>query len=41
MLLFKSDHLHLKKFGYEKLSLPFVSLLNSVLGKTHETPQEP
>ena len=41
MLLFKNDHLHLTKFGYEKLSLLFVSQLNSVLGKTHETPQEP
>ena len=39
MLLFKNDHLHLTKFGYEKLSLLFVSQLNSVLGKTHETPQ--
>ena len=41
MLLFKNDHLHLTKFGYEKLSLLFVSQLNSVLGKTHETSQEP
>ena len=41
MLLFKNDHLHLTKFGYEKLSLLFVSQLNSVLEKTHETPQEP
>ena len=40
MLLFKNDHLHLTKFGYEKLSLLFVSQLNSVLGKTHETPQD-
>ena len=38
MLLFKNDHLHLTKFGYEKLSLLFVSQLNSVLGKTHEPP---
>ena len=41
MLLFKNDHLHLTKFGYEKLSSLFVSQLNSVLEKTHETPQEP
>ena len=41
MLLFKNDHLHLTKFGYEKLSLLFVSQLNSVLEKTHESPQEP
>ena len=41
MLLFKNDHLHLTKFGYEKLSLLFVSQLNSVLEKTHGTPQEP
>ena len=40
MLLFKIDYLHLTKFGYEKLSLLFVSQLNSVLEKTHETPQE-
>ena len=40
-LLFKNDHLRLMKFGYEKLSLLLVSQLNSVLGKTHETPQEP
>ena len=33
MLLFKNDLLHLIKFGYEKLSLLFVSQLNSVLGK--------
>ena len=31
MLLFKNDHLHLIKFGYEKLSLLFVSQLNLVL----------
>ena len=41
MLLFKNDHLHLTKFGYEKLSLLFVSQLKSVLEKTHESPQEP
>ena len=41
MLLFKNDHLHLTKFGYEKLSLLFVSQLNPVLGKSHEIPQEP
>ena len=41
MLLFKNDHLHLTKFGYEKLSLLFASQLNSVLEKTLETPQEP
>ena len=41
MLLFKNDHLHLIKFGYEKLSLLFVSQLNSVLEKTHESPEEP
>ena len=41
MLLFKSDHLYLTKFCYEKLSLLFVSQLNSVLEKTHETFQEP
>ena len=41
MLLFKNDHLHLTKFGYEKLSSLFVSQLNLVLEKTHETPQEP
>ena len=41
MLLFKNDHLHLKKFGYEKLSPLFVTQLNSVLGKIHETQQEP
>ena len=41
MLLFKNDHLHLTKFGYEKLSLLFVSQLNSVLEKTHESSQEP
>ena len=40
-LLLKNDDLHLTKFGYGKLSLLFVSQLNSVLGKTHETPQEP
>ena len=40
-LLFKNDHLYLTKFSYEKLSSFFVSQLNSVLGKTHETPQEP
>ena len=40
-LLFKNDHLHLTKLGYEKLSLQFVSQLNLVLGKVHETPQEP
>ena len=39
-LLFKNDHLHLTKFGYEKLSLLFVSQLNSVLEIT-QTPQEP
>ena len=33
MLLFKNDHLHLAKFGYEKLSLLFLSQLNSVLEK--------
>ena len=32
-LLFKNGHLHLTKFGYEKLSLLFVCQLNSVLGK--------
>ena len=37
MLLFKNDHLHLTKLGYEKLSLLFVCQLNSVL----ESPQEP
>ena len=37
----KNDHLHLTKFGYEKLSLLFVNQLNSVLEKTHESPQEP
>ena len=31
---------HLTKFGYVKLSLLFMSQLNSILGKTHETPQE-
>ena len=41
MLLFKNDHPHLTKFGYEKLSLLFVSQLKSVLEKNHETPQEP
>ena len=41
MLLFKNDHLDLIKCGYEKLSLLIVSQLNSVLGKTHETSQEP
>ena len=41
MLLFKNDHLHLTEFGYEKLSSLFVSQLNSVLEKTHESPQEP
>ena len=40
-LLFKNDHLHLTQFGYEKLSLLFVSQLNTVLGKTHETPKDP
>ena len=35
MLLFKNDHFHLTKFGYDKLSLLFVSQLNSVLEKTH------
>ena len=41
MLLFKNDHLHLTEFVYEKLSLVFVSQLNSALGETHETPEEP
>ena len=41
MFLFKNDHLHLTKFGYEKLLSLFVSQLNSVLEKTHEAPQEP
>ena len=40
MLLLQNDHLCLTKFGYEKLSLLFVSQLNSVLGKTHKTQQE-
>ena len=40
-LVFKNDHLHLTKFGYEKLSLLFVSQLKPVLGKSHEIPQEP
>ena len=38
-LLFKNDQLRLTKFGYEKLSLLFVSQFNSVLGKTYKTPQ--
>ena len=38
-LLFKNDQLRLTKFGYDKLSLLFVSQFNSVLGKTCETPQ--
>ena len=34
----KNDHLLLRKFDYEKLSLLFVSQLSSVLGKTpHKT----
>ena len=41
MLLFKNCCLLLTKFGYEKLLSLFVSRLNSVFGKTHETPQEP
>ena len=41
MLLFKNDHLHLTKFGYEKLLLLFVSQLNSVSEKNHEYSQEP
>ena len=41
MLLFKTGHLHLTKFGYEKLPLLFVSQLNAVLEKIHESPQEP
>ena len=40
-LLFKNGHLFLTKFGYEKLLALFVRQLNSVLRKTHETPQEP
>ena len=42
-LLLKNDQLHLTKFlkfVYNKVSLLFVSQLNSVLGKIHETPQE-
>ena len=39
--LHQKDHLHLTKSSYEKLSLLFARQLNSVLGKTHETPQEP
>ena len=36
---FQKRSIRLTKFGYDKLSLLFVSQFNSVLGKTCETPQ--